>query len=328
MRTLVTGWFSFERADATAGDLLAKDVVCGWLEEADHPYDVALAAPFGGGVRFETADPQRYSHVVFVCGPFFRGNLLRRFERCRLVGVNLSMVEPVEDWNPFDLLLERDSTTAGYPDVTFLSQDRPVPVVGVTLIEPADVPAHEDSYRDANAAISDLLARREAATVTIDTRLDVPNRAGLRTAAEVECLITRMDVLVTTRLHGLVLAVKNGVPAIAIDPVPGGGKLSRQAEAIGWPLVFAADVAPAELERAFDRCLGRDAAALAWRSREAAIAGLGVVRESFISAMRCDDPAGAWGDGRRQRAWVEPKATERGGPAGRLRAALRGLVGR
>ena len=70
--------------------------------------------------------------------------------------------------------------------------------------------------------------------VKIDTRLDT-NQTGLRTPAEVESVIRKMDVVMTTRLHGLVLAIKNGVPVIAIDPVAGGAKIKRQAESIDWP---------------------------------------------------------------------------------------------
>ena len=32
MKTLVAGWFSFEQMGASAGDLLARDLVCEWLE--------------------------------------------------------------------------------------------------------------------------------------------------------------------------------------------------------------------------------------------------------------------------------------------------------
>ena len=52
-------------------------------------------------------------------------------------------------------------------------------------------------------------------------------RRELRTAEEVESLIARMDVVLTTRLHGLVLALKHGVPVVAIDPIAGGAKLRR-----------------------------------------------------------------------------------------------------
>ena len=34
MKCLVAGWFSFEQMGATAGDLLAKDLVCSWVERA------------------------------------------------------------------------------------------------------------------------------------------------------------------------------------------------------------------------------------------------------------------------------------------------------
>ena len=34
-------------------------------------------------------------------------------------------------------------------------------------------------------------------------------------------LVSRLEVVVTTRLHGLVLALRAGVPALAIDPAAG-----------------------------------------------------------------------------------------------------------
>jgi len=45
-KALATGWFSRENGAATAGDLLARE----WRGQAGLAYDVALAAPFRGGV--------------------------------------------------------------------------------------------------------------------------------------------------------------------------------------------------------------------------------------------------------------------------------------
>jgi hypothetical protein len=195
MKTLVAGWFSYEQGHATAGDLLTRDVVCAWLERAGYPYDIALAAPFRGGVDWRQVDPADYSHVVFVCGPFQRTKLelefLQRFNRCRLIGLNLSMPEPLSQWNPFDLLLERDSSEGGHADLAFLSPLTDVPVVGVRLVEP-----HPGSRTDvANAAIRRLIESREMAVVDINTRLDVACANPLRTPAEIESLIARVDVL-------------------------------------------------------------------------------------------------------------------------------------
>jgi hypothetical protein len=289
MRTLVAGWFSFERMGATAGDLLARDLVCEWLGRAGYVYDVALAAPFSGGIDWHSVDPKSYSHVVFVCGPFGNGwpvpEFLARFADCRLVGVNLSMVEPLEVWNPFDLLHERDSSVRSRPDISFLSDQGRVPVVGVVEVHSQREYRERSTHRVANEAIHRLISSREMAVVPIDTRLDI-NNMGLRTPAEVESLISRMDIVLTTRLHGMVLALKNGIPAIAIDPIAGGAKIRRQAETIGWPLVFTTDtLTDWALQEAFAYCLTEDARARARGCCRRARKAVERVRDEFMAAM-------------------------------------------
>ncbi len=286
MRILVAGWFSFENGHYTAGDLLARDLVCTWLEEVGHPYDVALAPSFQGGIDWKTADPRDYSLVVFVCGPFLKADLesafLARFVGSRLVGVNLSMDLPLDVWNPFDYLIERDSSKAVNAEIVFLSPPKPVPVVGVCLVEPHP----QAEVEKANSLIERFLASREVSLVRIDTRLDV-NESGLRTPAEIESLIARTDVLVTTRLHGLVLALKNGVPSVAIDAVPGGGKIRRQAAAIGWPHVFTLDDATDQkLSDAFCYCLTAEARAQAVACYAQARRMAEEVHRRFVSALR------------------------------------------
>src|SRR3712207_4111426 len=110
MRSLVAGWFSFEDMGATAGDLLARDLVCEWLGRAGQAYDVAHAPPFEDGVDWRRVDPEAYENVIFFCGPLGKGEpvaaFLERFAGRRLLGLNLSMLEPLETWNPFDHLWE------------------------------------------------------------------------------------------------------------------------------------------------------------------------------------------------------------------------------
>ena len=289
MKILVAGWFSFEQMGATAGDLLALDLVCEWLEQAGLSYDVALGPPFDGGVDWRSVDPSSYSHVVFVCGPFGNGwpitEFLPHFSRCRLVGLNLSMLESLDTWNPFDLLLERDSSSMSRPDITFLSHPPRVPVVGVVLVHPQKEYRGKAMHQAANDAVQRLIASREMAAVPIDTRLD-ENSTGLRTPAEVESLMALMDLVLTTRLHGTVLALKNGVPVIAIDPVAGGAKIRRQAETIGWPCVFTADALTDEaLRQAFDYCLTDGAREKAEECSGRAVKVVQEVRDEFISAL-------------------------------------------
>ena len=309
MRALVAGWFSFDDGHATAGDFLARDVVGRWLDDLGCAYDTALAPRFGPGperdVDWRDVDPARYTHVVFVCGPFGRHHLeaafLTRFAGCRLIGLDLSMDLPVEVWNPFDVLIERDSDCAVNADIVFLSRPRLVPVLGVCLVEPHP----EGQVERANERVRRLLASREVSTIRIDTRLD-ENETGLRSPAEIESLIARVDVLVTTRLHGLVLALKNGVPAIAIDPVSADGKICRQGARIGWPFVFSLDDATdASLSAALDECLTERARAGARACSERAERLAGIARDAFLIAWRA--PASE----ARFRARTAPEALQR-----------------
>jgi len=288
VKALVAGWFSFEEMGATAGDLIARDLVCDWLAAAGREFDVAVAPPFSGGVDWRQVDPARYGEVIFVCGPLGNGwpvtGFLDRFSGHRLIGLNLSLIEPLEVWNPFDLLLERDSSRASRPDVTFLADTAKVPVAGVVLVHPQkEYPGA--MHAAANDAIARLTASRELAAVPIDTRLDV-NGTGLRTAAEVESLIARMDVVLTTRLHGMVLAIKNGVPPLVIDPIAGGRKVMTQAKAIGWNAVFTAgELDDDRLRAALAYCLSAEARAEVMRLRERVLDSVRETRDVFIAAV-------------------------------------------
>jgi hypothetical protein len=241
-------------------------------------------------VDLQRVDARAYSRVVFVCGPFQQGTLeailLRRFKHCSLIGLNLSMAVPLDQWNPFDLLIERDSSVRCQPDMVFLSRQALVPVIGVCLVEP------HDGARDqvANDAIARLVRSRDIVVVKIDTRLD-ENSTALRTAHEVESLIARMDTVITTRLHGTVLALKNGVPVVAIDPIPGGAKIRRQAQTIGWPVVFNVDaLTDVALREALSYCLTEGARAKARECAERAAKTVESIRDAFVAAMKDPRP--------------------------------------
>jgi hypothetical protein len=205
---------------------------------------------------------------------------------CRLVGLNLTMAESLDAWNPFDLLLERDSPRNSRPDITILASPARVPIVGVTLMDRQSEDKGERAmYRTANAAIRRLVETRETAVVPIDTRLDA-NRTGLRTPAEVASLIANMDVVLTTRLHGMVLALSNGVPAVAVDAIAGGSKVKRQAEAVRWPVVFTAEaLSDEELNEAFNYCLTEESRAKARKCCARAREKVEDTGEEFVRAL-------------------------------------------
>jgi Polysaccharide pyruvyl transferase len=304
MRVLLAGWFSLADGGATAGDLLVRDVLCGWLQEIGVAYDVAQRPPLGEGVEWHRVAARRYSHLLFACGPvgpsLAVAPLIERFESCKRVAVNVSVVGSAA-WRPFDVLLERDGLACARPDLAMLAAtparigpggretpavvtERPPVVAVVRIHRQGEYPAANPDV--AHLAFAELLASREAAAFDLDTVLD-PGVPGRRTPAEVLALLGKADIVLTTRLHGMALALAQGVPAIAVDPVPGGAKVLAQAEALGWPAAVTVDaLEQGALEGMLDWCLTAAARerALACAARAAEHAGL--VKASFAKALR------------------------------------------
>lgn len=289
-RALVAGWFSFVAGEATAGDLLAGEEARRWLEEAGYRCDVALSPAFAGGVTWDEQDPARYAVVAFVCGPAGGtqlDRLLDRFERCTLVGLNLSLVDP-DVAARFDLLWERDSDTTCRPDLSLGPEVAEVPAVAVVRAHAQPEYGH-DRLDEVHDRILAVLGDRGCAAIALDTRVDPalsPIAPDVRSSAELASLLRRMDAVVSTRLHGLVLALKHGVPAVAIDPVVGGAKVRRQAQALGWPLVLTADEADEDrLHAALDRCLEPQAREQAAECRDTARAELRRLRREVVAEL-------------------------------------------
>ena len=61
------------------------------------------------------------------------------------------------------------------------------------------------------------------------------------TLLEVSAEITATGVVLTNRLHGALLALLHERPAIAIDQVVGGGKVSAVLRRVDYPCLFAVD---------------------------------------------------------------------------------------
>ena len=173
------------------------------------------------------------------------------------------MIDPVEDWNPFDVLIERDSSRTKLPDMTFIESTQNVPVVGRCLAPRPRDKHYEDRerYDEANRAISELIERKNLAVIDIDTRWPSSrNTAGQKNASQVVSLMKRVDVMLTTRLHGMVFSIKSGVPVIAVDFISGGDKVTAQSKVIDWPMTIRAENASPEwMDQAFDWCLSKQA---------------------------------------------------------------------
>lgn len=292
-RALVTGWFSFLDGEATAGDLLALRRVAQVLDELGVPHDVAFSPRFrSGGLTLEEAEPADYATLLFVCGPLHGAQLARlhrRFAHCRRVAVGVSVIDQDDPAvTGFHAVLARDGPN-GQPPGRDLALRGPGagrrPVVGLLLTNGQ----REYGDRRLHVAVADTvtgwLARTDCAPVPLETRLDERDGRLCHTPDELLSALARLDVVVTDRLHGLVLALRVGVPAIAVDPVRGGAKLTAQARACGWPALLPGERLDAgQLDHWLTWCLthGRHTA----RRRLAALGGAPDPADALPDALR------------------------------------------
>lgn len=288
---LLTGHFS------TVGDIECLEIVRHWLGEMGIPYDVApfpesVRAKLPGATDLATVIPLSYSHLVMICGPVWKEQLeelqvdLTRFRHCVRIGINLTLITPIESWNPFDILIERDSNRMTRPDLTLLADTKSVPVVvGRCLVRKQSSYAGRERHDQARQLFDDLIQRRDFAAIDLDTRW-YRDGNGLRTPAHFISALQRIDLLFTNRLHGMVYALKAGVPVVAIDAIEGGAKVFAQGKAIGWPQCIPIESAtPERLDAAVDWCLSPEAPQVISSCRKGVLPELGEVKRKFLAAM-------------------------------------------
>jgi hypothetical protein len=287
MRVLVTGWFSFDEVVATIGDELGADVVIGWLTELGVEHDVAWAPYLGRGPHWRDLDPTEYTHLVFVSGPLMDMPLLREltaaFGSAHRIAVNVSAVP--DDARPlFHQVWERDAPGLARPDLAIGTTTPDVPVVAVAFA-PAQEEYGSRSRADAvRATIEGWLRARAMPWFELD--MDLFDKPYERFPAQVEALIRRADVVVSMRLHALVLGLAHGVPVIACDAVAGGAKVSAQAAALGWPVVLlAGEIDPTTLDAALEHALSGTLAGELAEARRRGAAGNAQAREWFARQL-------------------------------------------
>jgi hypothetical protein len=287
MRVLVTGWFSFDEVIATIGDELGADVVVGWLRELDVEHDVAWAPYLGRGPHWRDLDPADYTHLVFVSGPLMDMTLLREltsaFAHAQRWAVNVSAVP--DDARPlFHRVWERDAPGVARPDLAIGTTTPDVPVVAVAFAPTQEEYGTRNQAEQVRATIEGWLGARGMPWFELD--MDLFDKPYERFPSQVVALIRRADVVVSMRLHALVLGLAHDVPVIACDAVAGGAKVSAQAAALGWPVVLrAGEIDPATLDAALEHALSGTLTGELAEARRRGAAGNERAREWFVQQL-------------------------------------------
>ncbi|MBO0692991.1 MAG: polysaccharide pyruvyl transferase family protein, partial [Acidimicrobiaceae bacterium] len=159
------------------------------------------------------------------------------------------------------------------------------PVVALVTANPQPEYGAAARHDRVHETIRGFLATRPLAVSEVDTRVD-PALTDQRASGQVAGRLAAADVVVTTRLHGLVIGLRHGTPVLALDPIAGGAKVAAQAAALGWPAVIVPErLDTPALEQWLDFCLSPAAASAVARSRRRGASGLTTVEGRLLSAL-------------------------------------------
>ena len=249
-RTLIIGAFSFFDKCATFGDIQAMEVLVSWLVENKMEFDVIDNVSDETKIMtLNSVDPYKYDTLIYVCGPFGKNEYLRKFAHCLKIGVDISIQNDKSNYinknECLDFIISRESPNETNPELAFKAKSDKVLVVGVALVHPQgekNVSAHEEVEK----AVKKYFNKSKHASIILDTMINVSilgntirrNKTNITTVSQLEALIRKCDVVISSRLHGLVYALKNNVPVVAIDPIIGGRKITAQSKEINWPILI------------------------------------------------------------------------------------------
>jgi hypothetical protein len=255
-RALIFGPFGVKDRGCTFGDVHAAEVVASWLTEKNIEYDIVNEVSYSKkNIEFKKINPKIYNILFYVCGPFGIGSfkpldVKKDFKHCKKIAVNVSVDR--DDISSYqghvDYIIARDSGTVKNPDLVFNIKNTKVPVIGVLLIHsngPKGLKCHEKIKKEVwNFFDKEKYARIDMDTI-ITTKKNI-NRTRVYSSDILDSLICRCDAIISNRLHGVVYALKNKIPVLAIDPIIGGHKVQKQIESIKWPCFLSGENATAE----------------------------------------------------------------------------------
>lgn len=258
-RDLLVAWYGSFDGNGTIGDLLAMQSVVTHL--AGLGYNVFHAS--AGEVRVVGSDRVQWQAVssedfdafIFVCGPILKHHpnsqaLFSRFDDIHKIGVSVSLfpAHHVNHFDPFDQVLAREGKSGRFEDVAILAPAsiyRPLrtrkksPTIGVSLRGKqseygVDLCLWEQTEKLVNEAANLVIEQLGGRIVIIENHL----RKSRLSQEEIEAQYADCDLIITSRFHGAMMALRHLVPFVAIDQIEGGAKVLNLVGATRWPFVY------------------------------------------------------------------------------------------
>ena len=256
-KRLLLVWYGSFSGHGTLGDLRSVEVVANHLIRQKHQVFHATAGEFfipgAERVDWRNAEPADYSGIIFICGPILAshpetGALFARFASNRLIGVGVSLMPSghPEFFNPFESVIARQGGGERFGDLAILaplpnhtSQDVKGFTLGISLrglqFEYGEnLCLWEETEKIAHSVSQSIHPER---IILIENHL---TRSG-KSPDHIEQQYSECDLVITSRFHGAIMAIRHDTPFIALDQIRGGAKVHDLLFGKGWPHIYKTD---------------------------------------------------------------------------------------
>ena len=255
-------WYGSLEGNGTLGDLMSLEAVATYLvargHDVLHTTDAEIDISGTRRVELDIVSELDCDAAIFVCGPIIKSHVKSRqifnqFSRIPFAGIGVSLfdTEHPNFCDPFDFVIARQrGNTVASPDVAILAPERVERTPGSGRIGICLRGAQSEygtdlcRWREVEKTVTESarLAVRgdESRLVYIDTHLF---NSGMQ-PDEIEHVFASCDVILTTRFHGAMIALRHRRPFIAIDQIQGGAKVWTLLSRLDWPDVYRVDDLP------------------------------------------------------------------------------------
>ena len=192
-------------------------------------------------ITFTDVIPKSYCPINFINN--INDEIYEKIENNILkIGIDISINK---DSHPFDYIIPRDFFDIKNPDLAFAARNKKTPVVGVFKVHAQKEYGELQRHREVDNCIDKYIKKSGHVRLHLNTFNWKEGSKFLAhstsNVAQLESLIGKCDYIITSRMHGLVYSLKCDIPALAIDCIAGGAKVTAQAEAVGWPAIVNGD---------------------------------------------------------------------------------------
>ena len=260
-KRILVGWYGSFAGHGTIGDLRSLESVVARLVGLGHEVMHATAAdleiPGAVLVDWATTDPATLDAVLFVCGPILKDHPWSRkffahFASAHIAGIGVSLL-PLDDpnrYDPFLTVFARQGGSRPFGDIAIVAPmdifrrkaHAHDPVIGLAMRgEQSEYGKDRCLWQETESVVRDIIrAATESSTAEIVTIENHLARSGL-SPADIEQQYADCDLIITSRFHGAIAALRQCVPFIAIDQIKGGAKVYDLLAGLGWPHVVKID---------------------------------------------------------------------------------------